>query len=492
MQAYLRVPLAFLIWFAAASASAQPVVYLAFGDSITHGLGDGSVSCGGSPGGYPPRLSNNLEDRALANEFRTFGVCGELTSQGVSRIDQVLANHPDGNIVVIMEGTNDLSSNNISVESMRFNLNSMIDKVRDAGMVPVLAPPIPRAPEAGDNARTGFLTSLLRTDAQEADVDFANVFDAFLNIPNVYNRFYSDPFHPNSSGYGLMANTFVVAATSAADRLVVDPPEPCVEGPETLCLAEGRFTVEVEWTDFEGMEGRGQAVPQTGDTGFFWFFDEKNLELVVKVLDGTASNGNFWVFYGALSDVEYTLTITDSETGRRRIYENPSGNLASVGDTGAFPGDDDGGSAGDGRSFDSGPAVATPAPNGRIFALPKAPRETDGTCTPDETTLCLSSRFQATVRWTDFDGNSDAGMSGTLTDETGYFWFFDENNVELVLKVLDGRMSNDHFWVFFGSLSNVEYVLTVTDTVTGETMEYTNPLGTFGSLADTTAFLVPE
>ena len=49
-----------------------------------------------------------------------------------------------------------------------------------------------------------------------------------------------------------------------------------------------------------GTSGRGAAVPLTGDTGYFWFFNSANVELIVKVLDGRTVNGQFWVFYGAL------------------------------------------------------------------------------------------------------------------------------------------------------------------------------------------------
>jgi hypothetical protein len=58
--------------------------------------------------------------------------------------------------------------------------------------------------------------------------------------------------------------------------------------------------------------------------------------VVLKVLDGTPVNGHHWVFYGALSSVEYTVTLTDTQTGEVNTYRNPSGRLASVADTGAF------------------------------------------------------------------------------------------------------------------------------------------------------------
>lgn len=57
---------------------------------------------------------------------------------------------------------------------------------------------------------------------------------------------------------------------------------------------------------------------------------------MIKVVDGRAFNGYFWVFYGALSDVEYTITVTDMTTGVAKTYSNPQGRLASVADTSAF------------------------------------------------------------------------------------------------------------------------------------------------------------
>ena len=94
----------------------------------------------------------------------------------------------------------------------------------------------------------------------------------------------------------------------------------------------------VVWTDPFGNSGRGQARTLTSDTGWFWFFDPANTEMVIKVLDARGVNGNYWVFFGALSDVQYTVTVTDTQTGAVKRYENPAGTFASVGDTAAFPG----------------------------------------------------------------------------------------------------------------------------------------------------------
>ena len=86
----------------------------------------------------------------------------------------------------------------------------------------------------------------------------------------------------------------------------------------------------------QNRSGHGTAVPVTADTGYFWFFSDTNVELMVKVLDGRGVNGKFWVLYGALSNVQYTITIEDTLTGTVKRYNNASGTLASVADTSAF------------------------------------------------------------------------------------------------------------------------------------------------------------
>jgi len=104
-----------------------------------------------------------------------------------------------------------------------------------------------------------------------------------------------------------------------------------------LCLNGSRFTVTVDWTNpRDGSTGSGHALPLTADTGSFWFFDPRNVELDVKVLDGRGVNGHFWVFYASLTDVEFTLKVTDLETGAEKTYHNQPYTLASQADVTAF------------------------------------------------------------------------------------------------------------------------------------------------------------
>jgi photosystem II stability/assembly factor-like uncharacterized protein len=252
------------------------------------------------------------------------------------------------------------------------------------------------------------------------------------------------------------------------------PTGPCAADANTLCLGGGRFQVRVAWrVPSRGTSGTGAAVRLTGDSGYFWFFSSSNVELVVKVLDGRAINGEFWVFYGALSDVEYTLVVTDTGTGLVRTYVNPSGNLASVADTSAFPGA-------------ASLATVVPLSVGSVSTALRP--EAVEACDPGSTTLCLNAaRFRVQVDWVSPTA-AGAGTAVPLSSDTGYFWFFSDGNAELIIKVLDGRGINGKFWVFYGALSNVQYTITVTDTQTGAVRTYWNPQGWLASIADTSAF----
>lgn len=159
--------------------------------------------------------------------------------------------------------------------------------------------------------------------------------------PNDFRSSLQNPAiaHATTAASGTYSVTATVAgctstpATTTATVLAGS----CVPTANTLCLNATRFAVQVNWrVPSQGTSGVGAAIPLTSDTGYFWFFSANNVELVIKVVDGRTVNSRFWVFYGALSDVEYTITVTDMTTGATKTYFNPQGQLASVADTSAF------------------------------------------------------------------------------------------------------------------------------------------------------------
>jgi plastocyanin len=111
-------------------------------------------------------------------------------------------------------------------------------------------------------------------------------------------------------------------------------------------------------------------------------------------------------------------------------------------------------------------------------------------CVADSTTLCLQrGRFQVRANWQTSAGQSDVAHVVTLTEDTGYLWFFVDTNVEAVVKVLDGCGLNECYWVFAGGLTDVRVKLTVTDAETGIPKTYVNPQGAaFQPIQDTSAF----
>jgi len=59
----------------------------------------------------------------------------------------------------------------------------------------------------------------------------------------------------------------------------------------------------------------------------------------------------------------------------------------------------------------------------------------------------------------------------------------------MIVKALDGCGLNSRFWVFAGGLTNVEVILTVTDTHNGAVKTYVNPMNTaLAPIQDTSAF----
>ncbi len=119
-----------------------------------------------------------------------------------------------------------------------------------------------------------------------------------------------------------------------------------VAGAESSSLTLlGRFDATLSAVDPRtGREADGVAVPQGAKWGYFglpaFTNDPTFPEVFLKMVDATAlPGGNFWVFHTGLTDLEYTLTVTDRETGAQRVYRNDRSDpsrLCGAADTQAF------------------------------------------------------------------------------------------------------------------------------------------------------------
>jgi hypothetical protein len=90
------------------------------------------------------------------------------------------------------------------------------------------------------------------------------------------------------------------------------------------------FTVTLNARDQRtGNTGPGVALPQNDLFGYFSIpaltGNGSNPEVFVKIIDGRALNGNFWVFFSHLTDLEYDLTVTEVATAHQKVYHKAAG-----------------------------------------------------------------------------------------------------------------------------------------------------------------------
>lgn len=121
-----------------------------------------------------------------------------------------------------------------------------------------------------------------------------------------------------------VADDGTVFVSSAGDAGVTAFTPGCLD--THLCMMTGRFRVEVVYGDFADDVGLATALPTASDdSAVLWFFAEDNWEMLVKLVDGCDFNDHFWVFSSAATNIETTLRVTDTWTGRTAEYLNPLG-----------------------------------------------------------------------------------------------------------------------------------------------------------------------
>lgn len=255
------------------AAQTTPKRYIAFGDSITFGIGDDPNRA--NPG-YPPRLEQLLNSRGVSATVINAGLSGEDTAGALSRVNRVLQD--GGDFFLLMEGTNDINEK-VSRETTLFNLDQLAARAEAKGLQAVHGTVPPRLPSAnydGNNHITADLAAGVRELAFSKQRRLADPFEAFFHGTADFTLLYtggSDKLHPNAAGYDLMARVFADVLTNV-DTMppvtgVVNPADGETNVPNTtpVSLALYDFGAGIDLANTKLLiNGQQVDTPLTGST----------------------------------------------------------------------------------------------------------------------------------------------------------------------------------------------------------------------------------
>jgi VWFA-related protein len=332
---------------AAANAAAVPVFTIGFGDADTSVLGDVAAGTGGRffPGGSSADLQSILAaiGRTFAKQYLLSWVTS-FVSGGNQSVDVTVTDGFDSD-----EGFSSYSQSGASgcappdascvVHVVHPNGGEVWTKGKPQTIQWTTSGPSCGSTDGlalSDGSQIWYLADTAAR-SQTLNIDF-------LPTGTLYRAIVAD----RATGhFDTSDDTFTIAAPSAGFT--------CAKGTETLCLLKGRYQVKALWHATDGSGGGfARAVPVGDAGGYFWFFDNTNPELVLKLVDGRAVNAHVWFFSGALTSFEYSIFVTDAKTGETRVYSSVEGEFRSFADDTAFGPPPEG----DGTAAVHGPARA--------------------------------------------------------------------------------------------------------------------------------------
>ena len=251
----------------------------------------------------------------------------------------------------------------------------------------------------------------------------------------------------------------------------------CAGNLDQLCINDVRYRITLTATDADGNQATGFALYSTNEFGYFSLpsltGDASAPEVLVKVLGPV--DGVPWVFYSGLTNLDYTITVSDTLTGQDfnsyHVAAPDAGSEISFGNYDV-----------DGSSSQQCSQVAVETD---LDVSPAA-------CANTASSLCLLNRFLITMNAQDNPVRSDATGDGVALAAGSNFGFFsvpalsgDPRNVESFVKMIDAGGS---FWLFMNGLTDLSLNVTAVDTVTGVRRTYTKPAGSTCGINDTSAF----
>ncbi len=302
-------------------------------------------------------------------------------------------------------------------------------------------------------------------------------------------------------------------------------PEPRASGEITDCGVQSRPTgVDLDgyqvYACVETPDGARRRAwdyrLEADQSPLLYFFDRDNAEVLIKVLDGCAINGHRWVFVAPVTTLAFRLQIRELGpylANRRQVWHydserrpqdrirhqavgNPKDRTArTVSDTTAFPctaaeiaaARAESSGSGDDAGLLSRGANSLPALSAAAATPLAAGARTD--CAPGGPALTLRGGYTVSMCYETYKCEvGDARDWGLDSSQSGLLYFFKPNNVEVLIKVLDGCGVNRHRWVFVAPVTDLAFNLVV-ESPDGQRWTHTNRLGvTADTMADTSAF----
>ena len=228
---------------------------------------------------------------------------------------------------------------------------------------------------------------------------------------------------------------------------------------------------------------------ESSASGLLYFFDRDNVEVLVKVLDGCAINGHRWVFVAPVTDLAFNLEIAERGAGRAFRRRNPKGRTAEpIADTAAFP-CEPGPAASVAATTGAAGAPATPGAAAAPGTAAAAGPLEKPVCEPSGPGIELDGGYRIDMCFLLPDGEPRAARDwGLPARSSALLHFFDRDNAEVLVKVLDGCAINGHRWVFAAPVTDLAFHLAITGP-DEQTWRHGNAAGqTAAPRSDTQAF----
>jgi len=190
-----------------ATASAQdgrPRI-VAFGDSLTAGLGVGADES------YPAQLQRRLDQLNYRYRVINAGVSGETTAGGVRRVPWVLSSKPD--VVILELGGND-GLRGLSLEQTKSNLSEIIQRLQLAGVTVILAG-MRLPPNYGQEYTRGF-EAIYPALAKQYHLPLIPFFLEGVAASSTLNQ--ADGIHPTKEGYRVIVEQILKTLSPLLDR----------------------------------------------------------------------------------------------------------------------------------------------------------------------------------------------------------------------------------------------------------------------------------